>query len=249
MMLIHGGGWYMVGASAMRTERSQADAWRAAGWETVSVSYPACKGSLLGVLTFYDLVRQQVGNGVPICLEGQSAGAQLALLTAAMRPDVACVIAAGAPTDVRTLAAEGAREAAAGAPAPGLKKGSLLAQSLARAAFGGQATGRRNPIAWAGQIQARVLLATAVNDPMIPAAQATDLANAIQAAHPGAYVDVDRLAPGGSSWVHGTVSPEALNELTNRMTKLVEPFGRKPTSGPPSTGLVGLLKGLLPGFL
>jgi acetyl esterase/lipase len=232
MMLIHGGGWYMVGTGAMRVERPAAAAWRSAGWETVNVDYPACRGSLLGVLTFYDLVRQQVGADVPVCVEGQSSGAQLALLLAALRPDVACVIAAAAPTNLRSIAAEGAQAAAEGSGSPALRAGSAWAQGLARAAFGRGALGRRSPIAWAGQIQARVLLASAANDPYVPAQQETELAAAIKSARPDAYVDVDRLDPGPVTWFHGTVTQAAIDDFAQRTTTLVQPFGHKPATSP-----------------
>jgi acetyl esterase/lipase len=232
MMLIHGGGWYMVGTGAMRFERSAAASWESAGWETVNIDYPPCRGSLLGVLTSYDLIRQQVGGDVPICVEGQSSGAQLALLVAALRPDVACVIAAGAPTNLRSLASEGAKDEANGSGPSGLRAGSAWAQGLARSAFGRSALGRRSPITWASQIQARVLLATAANDPYIPYQQETQMAAAIQAAHPDAYVDVDRLEAGPISWFHGTVSQAGLDDFAQRTTTLVQPFGNKPSASP-----------------
>jgi acetyl esterase/lipase len=229
MILIHGGGWYMVGAEAMRSMRPAAQPWRAAGWETVSVDYPACRESLLGVLTFYDLVRQRVGDGVPICLYGQSAGGTLALLVAAMRPAVSCVIALGAPTNLRSIAAEGAAAAAGGTGPATLRAGTAYAQGLARAAFGRRALGRRSPVTWAGQIQARLLLGIAANDPLVPVVQSQALAGGTG----GGYVDVDTLEPGGARWVHGTVSDAASDDFSHRMTEVVKPFGRGPTSPPP----------------
>jgi acetyl esterase/lipase len=234
MILVHGGGWYTVGPAAMHSGRGAGQRWRDAGWETVNVDYRACGQSAADVLAFYDLIRQQVGPSVPICLEGESAGAHLALMVAADRADVACVIATGAPTNLRSIAAEGKAEAANGTGAPELRKGSSYVQGLARAAFGRQGLTDLSPVTWAGQIHARVLIGTAAVDPMVPAAQAQELAAAITGANPGAYVDVDRLEAGSVPWVHGGVSQAAVDDFANRMTALVKPFG-VPATGTPST--------------
>jgi len=234
MILVHGGGWYTTGPAAMHSGRSAGQRWRDAGWETVNIDYRACGASAGDVLTFYDLMRQQVGPNIPICLEGESAGAHLALMVAADRADVACVIATGAPTNLRSIAAEGKAEAANGTGVPKLRTGSSYVQGLARAAFGRQGMTDLSPVTWAAQIHARVLIGTAAVDPMVPAAQAQDLAAAIQGANAGAYVDVDRLEAGSVPWVHGGVSQAAVDDFANRMTALVKPFG-VPATGSPST--------------
>jgi dienelactone hydrolase len=217
----------------------------------VNIDYRACGASPGDVLSFYDLVRRQVGPDVPICLEGESAGAHLALMVAADRADVACVIATGVPTNLRTIATEGKAEAASGTGPAKLRKGSAYVQGLARAAFGRQALGDLSPVTWAGHIHARVLIGTAATDPMVPAAQAQDLASAILGARPDAYVDVDRLEAGSVNWVHGPVSQAAVDDFANRMTNLVKPFG-VPATGSPSTlfpNPFALLMGRLGGLL
>ncbi|MCW3062931.1 MAG: hypothetical protein JWN32_103 [Solirubrobacterales bacterium] len=233
MILIHGGGWYTVGPAALHSGRSSEQRWRAAGWETVGIDYRACAAAPGDVLTFYDLVRQRVGPGVPICVEGESAGGHLALMLAADRSDVACVIAAGTPTNLRSVATEGKAEAASGTGVPKLRTGSAYVQGLARAAFGRGALGDLSPVTWAGGIRARVLIGTAATDPMVPAAQAQELAAAIKGANPGAYVDVDQLEAGSVNWVHGPVTQAAVDDFANRMTALVKPFG-VPATGTPA---------------
>ncbi len=102
-MLIHGGGWLATGAARAITMRSDAERWRARGWRTVVVTYRACAQSLHDVLWFHDRIAERYGSDLPVCVSGSSAGGQLALAVAVWRPTVACVDAAGAPTDGTTL--------------------------------------------------------------------------------------------------------------------------------------------------
>lgn len=231
MILVHGGGWYTVGPGAVDTLRDTAAQWRSAGWATVDADYRPCAASLDDVVALYDLVRARYGASVPICLQGQSAGAQLALMVAARRPDVACVVAAGAPTDLWTLKAQARAAVAAGAP-PVLVDGASWVRGLARAAFGRAGLRDESPATWAASIRARVLLAAADDDPLIPPQQADELADALRAASPGAVVDVVRLAAGTERWVHGKVAPSALDDLQQRVSAFVAPFGRGPSSSP-----------------
>src|SRR5690348_6185689 len=46
MLLIHGGGWYIVGPGPLATQRDAALRWRRRGWLTVNLDYPACGRSL-----------------------------------------------------------------------------------------------------------------------------------------------------------------------------------------------------------
>jgi acetyl esterase/lipase len=233
MIIVHGGGWAFVGRTAMRSERKVATQWRAAGWETVSVTYRACKRSAADVTRFYDLIRARVGPNVPICLRGQSAGGHLALMVAAKRPDVACVISLASPTDFRSIRAQGRIEAANGGPAE-LPAAATRVRNLAVSAFGRRKLRVRSPAALASRIGARLLLATAVDDVVIPQGQASSLANAVKAARPEAYVDVVRVERGAGAFVHGSASAAASRDFDSRAANLVAPFGRAPLdAGPP----------------
>jgi len=231
MILIHGGAWEVVGKRVMETERTVALGWRAAGWETVSITYQACGQSIPDVLRFYDLIRRNVGAHVPICIEGQSAGAHLALMIASLRAGVACVIAEGAPTDLRTMAAQGAHEAATHVSIARLRTGSALVAAIARAAFGTTRLAYASPVTHAASIHARLLLGRADDDWVIPREQAPELAAAVLRAHPNAYVDVDNLASGTVEWTHAPVSAAAASGFATRIARLVAPYGRAPTSG------------------
>ena len=84
---VHGGGWSIVGIGATVSRRPNADWWRGQGWTSVNVDYRACAQSLPDVLWFYDRVKA-VWPSLPVCIEGGSAGGQLALMVAALRPDL-----------------------------------------------------------------------------------------------------------------------------------------------------------------
>ena len=250
MIFIHGGAWATVGKKAMRGERETAAKWRAAGWQTVSVSYRACKRSVGDVVRFYDLVRARVGPWVPICLRGQSAGGHLALMVAAKRPGVACVIALASPTDLRSVRAQGRIEADSGAAPPELREGAARVANLGDAAFGKRNRRARSPVAFAPRIAARLLLATALDDEVIPQGQATALQDAVKAARPGAYVDAMRLDAGSNGFVHGSASAASAHDFDVRAAALVAPFGKAPeNAGPPlkprrANPLEGLLDGI-----
>jgi acetyl esterase/lipase len=230
MILIHGGGWYITGHNALAAERPFANAWRSRGWTTVNIDYRACQSSVGDVVHMYDLVRANVGPNVPICLQGESAGGHLALMVASARPDVACVSVAGTPTDLAYIAKQGANEAAAGNGAPGIAKGSAKTRNYAIAAFGKANLGTSSPTTYAHNIRARVLIATAAGDELIPYGQAEELASAIAEGNSNPYVDIVRMAPGDVASIHAGVSQAAADDYANRLTQLVDPIVRATTS-------------------
>ncbi len=126
-----------------------------------------CRRSVTDVTRFYDLIRARVGPNVPICLRGQSAGGHLALMVAAKRRDMACVISLASPTDLRAIRAQGRVEAANGGFAE-LPRAAARVRNLAVPAFGRRKLRVRSPAAPASRIGTRLLLATAVDDVVIP---------------------------------------------------------------------------------
>jgi acetyl esterase/lipase len=220
MLVIHPGGWHLVGKGAVRYERPSADAWRARGWMTVSVDYRACARSWPDVLWFMRRVRQLAPDAV-ICAHGESAGGHLALLLASVRTDLACVIALGAPSDFGSLPDQTAFDPRTGSES---SAGPTYLLNLATAAFGGDALVKASPRTYAGRIRARLLLASGETDPVISAAQNANLAAAVLSANPSAYVDVDLLPAGSSKFVHTGVDPAALADLDAREDALVAPL-------------------------
>lgn len=216
MLLVHGGGWYIVGPATLYTERGEAERWRRRGWLTVNLDYPACGASLRGVLWFHDRVRARYGRRLPLCASGASAGGHLALMTAALRRGVACVIARGAPTDLRTIGRS--------ASASGSRDGPRAVAAMAQSAFGSW-IGPLSPVAHARALRrVRVLLVTARRDIVIPLSQAAALRAALRRADPRAVVATRVLRPGRIPWIHGPVSRGELHRFYAAERALVAPL-------------------------
>jgi acetyl esterase/lipase len=224
MLVVHGGGWSTRGVYGVQSMRPDADRWRARGWETVNVTYRPCGESRADVLWFYDKARAWFGPGTRIAALGTSAGANLALLVAAYRPDLYAVVSQAGPTDLRTIQREVSFN-----PATGLQDSTLggrWVHNLAAAAFGEENLAAVSP---AAQVSAslkntRVLQAFSADDAMVPFQQASDLADAMHAANPSAYVDDLRLPTGNVPFAHGKVTQDALDEFYDRETQLVAPI-------------------------
>jgi len=132
MLIIHGGGWTQDGPGQVESVRNQADMWRHRGWRTLNLDYHACGRSLGDVVALYDRFRT-LANGHAVCAVGLSGGGQLALMLAAERPRVRCVIGYAALTDLPALPTQRTSGMLTGA-AP--SAGPLYAYNLAVAAFG-----------------------------------------------------------------------------------------------------------------
>ena len=184
LILIHGGGWVQTGARYLTPLVAAARHFNALGWETFNTDYRPTADSLTDVLAVYDAVRAKVGARVPICALGYSAGGNLALLLAARRPELACVISLAGPTDLALL------------DHPGLQAYPYV---RALAASLGGAIARWSPVNLAADIRARVLLLYAGNDPLVPPSQGSEL----QARLPSARLTV--LAAGTVPFVHSYV--------------------------------------------
>jgi dienelactone hydrolase len=209
MLIFHGGGWHET--DGLAGVRGEADRWRARGWRTVNASYRACGQSATDALWFYDQVRVLWGT-MPTCVAGQSAGGHLALLVAAWRPDVACVIDEAGPADPTSLPGQAT---AAGAGNENAK--ALYNQMVA--AFG------MENLAWFSAVQrpikARVLVGFAAGDWVVPWEQATELRDRMLGADPNAYVDTVRLDAGDQPFVHTDVTAAALDDFHAREEALV----------------------------
>lgn len=214
MLIIHGGGWFMNGPAMVSTERSEADQWRADGWRTLSLSYRPCNQSFEDVKWFYDQARAQWGATGPYCALGGSAGGNLALMLAAARSTVDCVVAEAGPTDAATLRT--------GSTPAGGTDGPRWVYNLLTTAVGPESLFWWSPAQF--PIKARVLWATAANDPYIPQAQGTLLASKMRAANASAYVDVMSLPAGTTPWVHANVSDAGLATFRDHERQLVAPL-------------------------
>jgi alpha/beta superfamily hydrolase len=100
-MLIHGRAWVFVGQKTLAA--SEAEWFTQHGWATYDVDYRAGWDSLTDVIAAYDHLRRLVGHRAKICVQGESAGGTLAMLLAASRPSVSCVISEGGIADITAL--------------------------------------------------------------------------------------------------------------------------------------------------
>jgi dienelactone hydrolase len=219
MLVIHGGGWSVVGGYNVQKVRPEADRWRARGWRTLNITYHSCSQSIADVKWFYDAARTTWGTSMPYCATGQSAGAHLSLLLAASRPTVNCVIAEAGPTDMTSLKSQ-----SVDLPDPvAASDGSRQLYNMMASAFGGDDQAIWfSPAQW--KINARVLWGVGGGDSLVPAAQGDLLKDKMLANDPNAYIDVEHLAAGSTWWVHTAVSQEALDSFYAAEEKLVAPL-------------------------
>jgi hypothetical protein len=103
--------------------------------------------------------------------------------------------------------------------------GGRQVHNLAAAAFGAENLSLYSPAAQASDTlgSTRMLQAFSADDPMVPFQQTADLANAMRAADPFAYVDTIQLATGAIAFAHGRVTQAALDDFQERETELVAP--------------------------
>nr|WP_282599972.1 alpha/beta hydrolase [Patulibacter sp. SYSU D01012] len=228
-LVIHGGGWVGVGTKQLAAMRPDAARWLARGWATANVDYRPCGQSLDDVLALHDLIRARIGPDAPIVAVGASAGAHLALMLAVLRPDsVRGVVAMAPPTDPVSLGRETVRDPATGAQTAQPPR-DLAA--VWRGAFGDRWLAV-SPVRRAAEIRARVLLARATTDPLIPAAQLDEQRDAIRDAHGSAWVRHLELAPGPVDFPHATVAPAEHDRFVRAEDALARPWQDEPPAAP-----------------
>jgi dienelactone hydrolase len=191
VILIHGGGWNQTGRNLLPPMTVIARHFNTSGWETFNADYRPEAASLPDIEVVYDYVRRKLGPGKPICALGSSAGGNLALLLAARRPRLACVMSYAGPTDLIAL------------DKPGVVVYPLV-QALSNSIGGDLAAW--SPLKLASRIHAKALLAYATNDPWVPVAQGTQMAARL----PGSRLIL--LSPGTQTFIHSYVSGSDLSK-------------------------------------
>jgi len=169
---------------------------RQRGWRVVSIDYEEGPAGLQNVLDTVGSELARKTSAGPLCLYGESSGAQLALVAASRLPSIDCVIGVATPTDLALYEAEG-RSALD-------KTVGQLAERIGKL-FGTttEALAPWNPVALAPAIRSDVTLIHESDDPLIAASYATRF----QAARPTTQVVM--LEPGADASVrfaHGTAS-------------------------------------------
>lgn len=229
VLVLHGGGWVGVGTKQLAAVRPDAARWLTRGWATANLDYRPCGTSLDDVLAMHDLIRSRLGPDAPILAVGASAGAHLALMLAVLRPDsVRGVVAMAPPTDPVSLSRETIRDPTTGTPT-GQPTRDLA--SVWRGAFGDRWLAV-SPVRRAAEIRARVLLARAVTDPLIPAAQLDEQQDAIRDARASAWVRHLELAPGPVDFPHATVAAAEHARFVRAEDALARPWQQEPPAAP-----------------
>jgi acetyl esterase/lipase len=196
MIMVHGGGWagHDVHAQQVLME-IPGKGLLARGWRVVSVDTKEGKGGLQNVLETIDSeIARKTSNG-PMCLYGESSGAHLALVAAARRRAIDCVIGLGTPTDLPRYESEG--------PTSSEPRVRQVAAQIKK--FFGSTSAELapwNPVGLASSIRADVLLLREGDDPIVSPTYAARF----QAASPGTkVVELDPGTP-AQRFVHGTIS-------------------------------------------
>jgi acetyl esterase/lipase len=193
LILLPGGGWERPSDTAYENYQRQAERANEAGYATVVLRYSAGAKALGEVERIYSEARKYYpGSG--ICAVGGSAGGHLALMLAAREPNLTCVVAQSAPTDLTHVAEQGSPEG----------------QKIADEAFGKDRLAELSPIGYAKDISAPVLLIYAEADPIVPLAQGEEMARRLPKA------ELITLPDGVGAWLHGPADPAAVTSALER---------------------------------
>jgi acetyl esterase/lipase len=203
VMLIHGGGW-QPSDSEYEQQRQNARSLQDQGYATVAIGYDEGAKGFRQVVEVYKEAREQYPN-LPICASGISAGGHLALMLAVREPDLDCVLALAAPTDLTTLAED--------------DPSGDEAYRAAVKAFGEDRLAEFSPLRYADRIKAKVLMIIAESDPIAPVAQDRKLAAAL----PGAELVVLPPGPLSVPFAHfGGVQEDAQNVVIEEDLNFLE---------------------------
>jgi pimeloyl-ACP methyl ester carboxylesterase len=198
VMLLHGGGWKPDPAAYALQRDVAAPGLQDDGYATVAVGYDEGAKGFRQIQDVYAQARKRYPD-LPICAVGISAGGNLALMLATREPKLDCVVTFAAPTDLTTLAKQDpqADEAYQGAVE----------------VFGKDGLERFSPVRYAKRIHARVLMIAAETDPIVPAAQSRELAQAL----PSSELLVLPSGPAPSDLAHsGGVEADAQEAAVER---------------------------------
>ncbi|MEX2194828.1 MAG: prolyl oligopeptidase family serine peptidase [Thermoleophilaceae bacterium] len=170
--------------------------WTRRGYRVATFASTGGAAAVEESLAAFDRLREEHPD-LSICAFGGSAAGHMALMVAAQRPELSCVIAHSSPSSLADLPDEAI---------PGVLPEPPL--SLARDAFGAARMDELSPLRRAGDIAASVRLVACSEDRIVPVAQSRRLARALRrrdgdaavelAVLPGESVRLGRRAPRGS---------------------------------------------------
>lgn len=207
VLVIHGGSWGGSTPELIARAATVAARLPARGWAAVVAAYRAGPRGLDDLFVQYDDLRRRL-PGTPVCLIGESAGGHLALMVAARRSSVRCVINEAGPTDLAGLRS---------GPSP-----SPAGYEIAARVFGEQNLGRWSPIRSAGRMRAHVFQVVATNDRLVPPSQGARLNALVR------HGTLRVLNPGSTFFVHSTVDAAQLAEVRDEEIEFLAEFAREP---------------------
>jgi hypothetical protein len=198
MIMVHGGGW--AGHDAHAEQLLMDTPGRAMldrGWRVVSIDTQEGTPGLQDVLNAAGAELARKTGAGPLCIYGESSGAELAFVAASRLEAIDCVIGLGTPTDL-------ARYESAGSVSDDSRV-RLVAERITR--FFGTTTAEIapwDPVALAPGIRADVLLVHESDDAMVPLIYTTEF----QAVRPTTQTLTLEHGEGAdsSAFVHGTIS-------------------------------------------
>jgi dipeptidyl aminopeptidase/acylaminoacyl peptidase len=198
VVLIHGGGWKSHGAEPTAAIAQEAGE-RVARWgfRAVSIDYAPGRDGLGDVLRELDEVHRRWPRS-RVCVAGESAGGHWALMAAARRSWVRCVVATAAPTDLATPRV--------------VAPWSYLGKTAAELFAGVER--EYSPLFDADRIGARVLLAYSTLDLAVPFAQGAAMQRAL-----GERAELLAMPPGAITWMHSATTAEALTQYWRAMRR------------------------------
>lgn len=203
VIVIHGGSWWATGEPIMATTRPMAQRFADWGWRAVNADYGPGAAGADDLRKLLDAELDRAGRR-PVCLYGESAGGQWALMLAAWRRQVGCVMAIAAPTELEDLT-----------PGSGLEQ-------LISTVFTPEQRSRFNPARHGHRIAARMLLGYAADDPIIPVAHGLRMDATVRGA------DLHVVDPGPAPWIHGsTGDPAQLGAMLHSMRRTLTAAQRR----------------------
>lgn len=200
MLMVHGGGWTGPAPLAQTSLMTMpGETLSARGWRIVSVDYHAGSAGLQDVI---DAAGAELASpaGGPLCIYGESAGAQLALVAAARTSGVDCVVAMGPPADFEAYQAEIQASNDSGRSIIGAQMRNVWGQTPEERA-------PNDPVKLAKSIRGDVLVMREADDALIPIEQVENFV----AARPTTERAELQAAPGSDLsqfYLHGTLSDE-----------------------------------------
>ena len=214
MLLVHGGGW--TGPAPMAQQglmTTPGDTLTQRGWKIVSVDYRAGAAGLQDVIDAAGAELVQPSGGL-LCIYGESAGAQFALVAASRVPGVDCVVAMGPPADFEAYQNE--------VRVSNDSNRRIIAGQMA-SVFGSTPDERapNDPVKIANTIPGDVLIMREADDPLIPVEQ---VENFVAARPTTQRVDLE-AAPGSDLsqfFVHGTLSENGRNQYRAAIGSFVD---------------------------